>query len=93
MKIEFFSNGNVLAFENGRQSPKVQYPWLILFAEYLEECDVDPTQCEFVMPNGWVAKIGRNDDGSFNWELQQGQTPASRETYDRFWSENRQRHI
>ena len=71
MKITFLDSGNTMAFENNEQVPVVQKSWLIVFAEYLEGCGVDPTRQEFILPDGREAVVFETEGNCFNWILKQ----------------------
>ena len=62
MRITFFPNGMNTAFENGKQVPAAQRPWLLVFVEYLVTQDIDPTAQEMMMPDGSQVKIFRYED-------------------------------
>jgi len=65
-----FPNGNV-AFtgRNGEQVPKLQRPWILLLALRIEEAGIDPSTCEWLMPDGRRAEFFKTADGYWNWEM------------------------
>jgi len=68
--LYLFPNGNTGVFdEEGHQIPKLQKPWLTLFARFLKEHGEDPTQMEVILPNGKHARIIELEHGSYNWEI------------------------
>ena len=77
MKIIFFSNGNVIAFdENGQQIPYLQCSWLRIYIEYMiqrrrqyGEDDIhDIENTEFIMPDGNIM-IAENDGPDYIFKL------------------------
>lgn len=68
MRITLFDNGLVMAFEDNKQVAKAQKPWILVFAEYLKENGIDPTEQEIILPDGQRAHIFPVEDG-FNWEI------------------------
>ena len=67
MKITFFDSGNTMAFEDNEQVSVAQKSWLIVFAEYLESCKIDPTKQGFILPDGKEIQIFKTEDNCFNW--------------------------
>lgn len=62
-KIEFFNQGQQMAFENGKQVPILQTPWILLFAEHAAKNGYDPTKFEIILPNGRKTKIVKTEEG------------------------------
>ena len=70
MNVVFFKNGSTMASDNNEQVPLAQKSWLLVFCEYLENIGFDPTNHEFEMPNGSVAKIFKtSDEDGYNWKI------------------------
>lgn len=69
MEVLFFQNGNTAILENGKQMPRIQKSWLILFAKYLESKGIDPTKVSFSLPLGLKAKVFKTSDDDYNWEI------------------------
>ncbi len=68
----FFSNGNTGFFdEKGRQVSKLQRSWLQLYIEFLEKEGGDPTEIEFILPNGDRAQVFKTPRGRWNWEVKE----------------------
>jgi len=71
MKVFFFDNGNTCVFdEEDKQVASLNEPWLLLYAKFLENSGIDPTEHEFKMPNMRVARIFKTDDDNYNWRIE-----------------------
>ena len=72
--VEFFSNGSTMAFENGKQVPLAQEPWILCYANYLASVGIDPTKVRVLLPNGADARITKDVDEdtgqvTHNWHV------------------------
>lgn len=63
LKIIFYSNGNVAVFRNNEQVPILQKSWFMLFVGFLVNVGLDPTQIDFILPDGKKAKISKTEKG------------------------------
>ena len=70
MKVIFFQNGNtaVINEENNEQVPELQKSWLLLFAEFLEDKGIDPTEVSYLLPQGRKAEVFKIP-GGYNWRI------------------------
>jgi len=66
-EVLFFSNGNTAFLKNGKQEPKLQESWLMLYVKFLEEKGIDPLEGTYALPDG-IAKIFKTDSG-YNWRF------------------------
>jgi len=66
--ILFFPNGNTAVFETNQQIPALQKSWLVLFAEFLESKNIDPSSANITLPNGDKAKLFKTING-YNWKI------------------------
>lgn len=68
-KVLFLPNGNTAVFsQKGRQIPRLQQPYILMFASFLEESEVDPLDVEFTMPDGAVVRLFKTPTG-YNWQF------------------------
>jgi hypothetical protein len=69
MKVAFFPNGGTIVFDdNGQQMPKLQTPYILMFADILAQNKIDPVDCEFILPDGRQARVFWTGEG-WNWEV------------------------
>jgi hypothetical protein len=63
-RVHFFPNGTTrVVDEQGASMPELQHSWLTVFADFLDEHDEDPTEFEFVLPDGRRMKVFENENG------------------------------
>ena len=68
-KIYFLPNGLTVAFLGGEQQPHLQESWLLLYVTAcLSVYGIDPTKCDFVMPDVSRAEIIDQQDG-YNFRI------------------------
>jgi len=63
-----FPNGNTAAFKNGEQVPELQKSWLIMYLQFLELNEIDPTKCQIEIGSRIVRPF-KTEDGFWNWEI------------------------
>ena len=70
MKVIFWSNGNVMCFDdNGEQVPELQKDgWFVTYLKRLEDSGIDPTKVEFETDTGRTFRPFRTENG-WNWEV------------------------
>lgn len=67
IKVTFWPNGNVTAFDIAGQVPALQESWFRLYLQYVEEQGFDPTKMQFEGPRG-ILKPFRTEEG-WNWSV------------------------
>ena len=68
-EILFFQNGNTCVFdENGKQIPKLQTSWLLLYIDFLKNKGIKPEGLKVVLPSAKAATIFKIKDG-YNWKF------------------------
>jgi len=67
-EVLFFDNGNTAFIdEDGRQVPKLQKSWILMYTKFLEENGIDPLDGVYKLPAG-DAKIFKTKNG-YNWRF------------------------
>jgi len=69
-RIVFFANGNTMAFNRfGKQMPKLQESWFLLFLEVVKAEGFRPEDVDFELPNGMKAEPFSIGNGDYNWRV------------------------
>ncbi len=71
VRVIFASNGNTAVFENDEQVAELQKSWLLIFAKFLEENNVDILNSVFELPGfprGCVAKLNKTEE-EYHWSM------------------------
>ena len=69
-----FATGQTCAFVNDEQVPKLNEPWILLWARHAQSLGYDPTLFEIQFQDHKFRK-GRIDvceDGTLNWSVEEG---------------------
>jgi len=71
VEVFFFPNGNTAVCENNQQVPELQEPWILLFAQFLEDKGVDILTSTFNLPYPGTrpARFFRCEDGRLSWKF------------------------
>jgi len=69
--VMFSVNGNTGVCDAEGQIPKLQTPYILLFAEFLKSKGIDPLDVRFKMPDGKIATLFSTPNG-YNWRLSEG---------------------
>jgi|HubBroStandDraft_1064217.scaffolds.fasta_scaffold19852_2 hypothetical protein len=68
--IHFSPNGNTTVLHGGCQVSELQESWLLLYVDFLVKHRIDPMGCEFILPNGLVARVMKGGaKGVYAWTV------------------------
>lgn len=72
IKLRFYNNGNVIAFNRHEQMSEIQsQSWLLLYVEWLQAQGYNMDDIELMSPDGRFIKLFTNNDGKvINWQLE-----------------------
>jgi len=69
-RVTFFANGMTMAFNrHGKQMPKLQESWFLLFLEVVKSEGFRPEDVDFELPNGTKAEAFSIGNGGYNWRV------------------------
>jgi DNA gyrase inhibitor GyrI len=71
MEILFFPNGNTAVLHDGEQQPRLQEPWAVVFAEWLESQGQDPAAYLLKLPNGKTARFFLTSEDLWSWRFEE----------------------
>lgn len=70
LEVLFYPNGSTAVFKDNEQVPKLQKGWFLLFVEFLRKEGLDPTQINFILPDGKKAKVAKTSEGDYNRSIE-----------------------
>lgn len=69
IKIHMNDNGTTMAFdEHGKQIPKLQQPWMLLYLKFLQDTGVNLSDVRIRLPNDHWAEVLETPNG-LNWNF------------------------
>lgn len=63
-RVYFYDNGDTAVEAAGEPLDGLRESWFLLYVDMLKAKGIDPTECAFFLPGGWIARVA--DDGK-NW--------------------------
>ena len=69
IEVIFFPDGNTAVLKDEEQVPKLQKPYILMFANFLKTNGIDPLDVEFILPSGKSATLFVADDREYNWRI------------------------
>jgi len=74
-RIIFNQHGQAVAFDVEDQVPRLSVPWIILFAEFLENAGENPLDFELeFLPAGIRGRFIQTSTGDWNWTVEEDQS-------------------
>jgi hypothetical protein len=71
MEILFFPNGNTAVLRDGEQQPRLQEPWVTLFADWLETQGQNPADYRVTLPDGKTARFFLTSEDVWSWKFEE----------------------